>query len=118
TVPPIGQPFSLPIPSGRNPKKEALMAITVAEKEHWKSRIEKKIDRKIELIQRSKPELFQTIKTKARAAALIRLEIDADHDRMAELQTQIDRLQDERKKLVQELNEKLNGSSGSRYSLE
>lgn len=100
TAAPSGPPFPAPIPTGRNPNKGgSQMAITVAEKEHWKARIESKIDKKIELIQRGDPELFQTIKTQAKEAALDRLELTAEHKRLPEVQAEIERLEGERRNL-------------------
>jgi len=57
------------------------MALTVAEKEHWKSRIERKISKKVEALKRSDPELFRSLKEKAHQAALSRLGVvDAYED--------------------------------------
>lgn len=83
------------------------MAITVAEKEHWKARIESKIDKKIELIQRGDPELFQTIKTQAQESALDRLELAADHKRLTEVQAEIESLELERRKIFVNFKEKV-----------
>ena len=49
--------------------------LTVTEKEHWKSRIEHRINRAIEKLQTSNPQLMSTIRAEAKAQALVQLGI-------------------------------------------
>lgn len=46
------------------------MALTVTEKEHWKKRIEKKLDRKIEGLYAARPTFMADVQTKAREQAI------------------------------------------------
>jgi hypothetical protein len=59
------------------------MGLTVAEKEHWKTRIAKRIDAKIERIKAQDPTRFDAHERVARVAALESLGLD---DAMAELE--------------------------------
>lgn len=71
------------------------MAITLPEKNHWKSRIEQKIDERIETIRRGDPELFQSIKNRARSVALNNLGIEAKFTRLTELEATQSRISQE-----------------------
>ncbi|MCC7336557.1 MAG: hypothetical protein IT422_15815 [Pirellulaceae bacterium] len=70
--------------------------LTVTEKEHWKSRIEKRINKAIEVLESSNAEHFASIRTKAMDAALKELNIE-------KLAANRDRLKEERKLLESEL---------------
>jgi hypothetical protein len=69
--------------------------LTVTEKEHWKSRIEKRINRAIEILESSNAEHFASIRARAKDAALKELGIE-------KLAANRDRLKEERKLLESE----------------
>ena len=68
------------------------MSLTVTEKEHWKDRISRRIDRRIEMLEAAEPNLKDRIHREARQRALASLGL-------AEMQQQLDRIEDEKKVL-------------------
>jgi len=69
-----------------------MAGLTVTEKEHWKSRIARRIDKKIESLTAADPNLFDRIHRQARQQALESLGL-------AELQAEQDRLEQEKEAL-------------------
>jgi len=69
-----------------------MAGLTVTEKEHWKGRIPRRIDKKIEALTASDPNLFDRIHRQARQQALESLGL-------ADLQTERDRLEQEKEAL-------------------
>jgi hypothetical protein len=70
------------------------MALTVAEKNHWRERIQIRIDRKIEQITGGDPGLMERIKQEARARALESLGLagfQQELDRIASRRAELDR---------------------------
>jgi hypothetical protein len=70
------------------------MALTVAEKNHWRERIQIRIDRKIEHITAGEPGLIERIKHEARGRALESLGLAAfqeELDRIASQRAELDR---------------------------
>ena len=68
--------------------------LTVAEKTHWKDRIEARINRRIETILAAEPGLMDRAKREARSRALVSLglaEIQAEIDEIAEQKAALDR---------------------------
>lgn len=91
------------------------MTITVAEKEHWKARIQKKISSKVEAIKRSDPEYFQDLEKQAHKVALERLEISEKYSRIDLLSGEISRLQQDLDVLKVELLDQLTGKKNTRH---
>lgn len=76
------------------------MALTITEKNHWKERIAQRIDKRINQIKCSNPELFQKISEKAKAAAIKTAKIEGQISRADEIDLEIKRLDSERDKLL------------------
>ena len=66
-----------------------MAGLTVTEKEHWKSRIARRIDKKIEVLSAADPNLFDRIHRQARQQALQSLGL-------ADLYTQREQLEQEK----------------------
>ena len=65
-----------------------MASLTVAEKTHWKDRIQARIDRKIEQITAGEPGLIERIKHEARGRALESLGLAAFQDELDEIAAQ------------------------------
>jgi len=65
------------------------MGLTVTEKEHWKDRIARRIDKKIEVISAEDPNLFDRVSRDARQRAL-------DSLGLAEMQAELDTIEQEK----------------------
>ncbi len=68
------------------------MSLTVREKDHWKERIGRRIDKKIEVIGAEDPSLFKRVERDARQRAL-------DSLGLAEMQAELDSVQREKESL-------------------
>ena len=68
------------------------MGLTVTEKEHWKDRIARRIDKRIEAISADDPNLFDRVKRDARQRAL-------DSLGLAEMQAELDAIEQEKQTL-------------------
>ena len=87
------------------------MAITVAEKNHWKERIERKIDQAIsELIVGSNPTFKLNLEEAARERAIDSLGIRELMTRHEELKLQIDSLLSENSDVIESIERQLNTS--------
>ena len=78
-----------------------MAALTVTEKEHWRDRISARIDKKIERIAASQPNLADRINREARKAALASMgltELDAEDDRIAAAKTAIEKAEKKNKR--------------------
>jgi len=76
--------------------EEIIMTLTVTEKEHWKTRIEAKIDRRIQsLIAATNPSYLAEMKAKARSEAIKQLGIEGLVERKEQLKTAEAKLRDE-----------------------
>ena len=76
------------------------MPLTVKEKEHWKSRIEKKIDKAIERVYRDEGKDFRnSIRQKAEAIVLKRLRLDDYMKQYEKLEAQMKSLREQQKQL-------------------
>ena len=67
--------------------------LTVAEKNHWKDRLSKRIDRRIETIAAEEPNLLDRVKRDARARAMQSLNV-------AELQADVDGIEEQEETLT------------------
>ena len=65
-----------------------MAGLTVAEKEHWKERIGKRIDRRIEALTAEDPNLMERVERAARKAALESLQLDALHAELDAIEEQ------------------------------
>lgn len=79
------------------------MPLTVKEKEHWKQRIEKKIDKAIEKVHRDEGKtLRQTIRQEAEARVLKRLGLENYMKQHKKLKTQKSELDQQQSELSEE----------------
>ena len=80
------------------------MPLTVREKEHWKQRIEKKIDKAIETVYREEgTDLRTSMKQEAEKRALKRLGLDDYMKQYGALEAQLKSLREQRDKLSDEI---------------
>jgi hypothetical protein len=68
------------------------MALTVTEKEHWKNRLGKRIDRKVEAISAEDPTLLERVKTQAKQRSIESLGLAA-------MQAELDRIEQQSQEL-------------------
>jgi len=88
------------------------MGLTVAEKEHWKSRIAKRIDHRIEtLVAKQDPTFLQRVEQEARHTAYQSLGIDAQRRELEELQKQRDQIEKRERRLRAEQRSVLRGTT-------
>ena len=73
------------------------MSLTVAEKEHWKTRIEARINAKIEALYAEKPNLQEQVKREARKAALVSLGLDEWEEQAQDIEAEIKRLEQQKR---------------------
>jgi len=79
------------------------MSITVAEKEHWKERIARRIDQSIEkLVAEKEPSLLQRVSREARAKAYESLGIGAQQRELDEIETHREQLERRKARLITE----------------
>ncbi len=64
--------------------------LTVTEKEHWKSRIEHRIDKAIERLETTDPALMQTLRTRAEAAVYQALGVTEERANLNRLREQLE----------------------------
>lgn len=84
------------------------MSLTITEKQHWKERIETRINAEITNVKASDPALFQRISLDARKTALEKLGIADSHARIRELDEKIKSLKTEHDELELATARKLN----------
>ena len=88
------------------------MPITVAEKEHWKERIAKRIDHRVEtLVARQDPLLLQRVAEQARARAYESLGIAAQQRELDEIDKRKEELEKRERRLRAEQAAIINGTS-------
>lgn len=85
------------------------MSLTITEKNHWKERIEGKIDRKIERLEASDPDLFRDVKKAAREKVLNDRDVVSDYRDLVSLDEKINQLEAELTKIADDLYEQLSG---------
>ena len=92
--------------------EDIVMALTVAEKEHWKERIEKRVDRRVEmLVAKQDPALLQRVSAAAREKAYKRLGIDAQQQELDEIDTKRETLDSRERRLKAEQCAAVKGTS-------
>jgi len=88
------------------------MSLTVAERTHWKDRIAKRIDQRIEtLVARQDPTLLQRVTEQARGKAYESLGIDAQQTEFEDLQKQKEEIERRERRLRAEQRAVINGTS-------
>ena len=88
------------------------MAITVAEKEHWKERIAKRIDQRVEaLVAKQDPMLLQRVNEQARKKAYESLGVAAQQDELDRLDAQKEEIEKRQHRLLAEQSAIINGTS-------
>ena len=99
------------------------MGLTVREKDHWRDRIEKRIDRRIEtLVAKEDPTLLQRVKEQARKKAYESLGIQAQRQELDALEKQKADIEKRERRLEAEQRATIKGTTveeeleGSRYS--
>ena len=94
------RPQSIRIKLQTHSLKESNMAgLTVAEKEHWKERLSKRIDRRIEAITAEDPQLLDRVHGEARQRALESLGLADNQRELDEIRKQKEKL-DEREEVL------------------
>lgn len=88
------------------------MGLTLAEKEHWKERISRRIDQRIEmLVAKEDPMLIQRVGEAATARAYESLGIAAQQKELRAAKKQIEELEKREKRLFAEQRAQINGTS-------
>jgi len=88
------------------------MAVTVTEKTHWRDRIAKRIDRRIEtLVAKQDPTLLQRVSEEARKQAYTSLGIDAQQREFEDIQKQKEEVERRERRLRAEQRAAINGTS-------
>ncbi len=88
------------------------MGLTVAEKEHWKERIAKRINHRVEtLVAKQDPTLLQRVEQEARDKAYASLGIDAQRNELEELQKQKENIEKRERRLRAEQRAVLRGTT-------
>jgi hypothetical protein len=77
--------------------------LTVTEKEHWKDRIGRRIDKRIETISAEDPSLLERVERDARQRALQSLGLAEQHARLDEIERQREALDREAQRIQREL---------------
>jgi hypothetical protein len=91
--------------------KEVTMPITVSEREHWRDRIAKRIDHRIEtLVAKQDPTLLQRVAEEARSRAYKSLGIDAQQRELEQVEKQKEELETREKRLAAEQSAIVNGT--------
>jgi hypothetical protein len=85
------------------------MAITITEKQHWKERIEARINKRIEHLKSGNPQLFVEVADQARVKAVASLGIKQDHAALVALEKKEKDLELQKKALIATLYQKLTG---------
>jgi hypothetical protein len=88
--------------------------LTVSEKEHWKSRIECRVNKAIELLESKDPTLVPSIEAKAEREAHRLFGTETMFDRLHAIRSDIDALQTERDDLEMEMHCKVLGREAVR----
>jgi len=87
------------------------MGLTVAEKNHWKERIAKRIDQRIEtLVARQQPTLLEQVAKKAREKAYESLGINAQQRELESLKKQKEEIERRERRLKAEQRATINGT--------
>ena len=73
--------------------------LTVTEKEHWKSRIERRIDKSLDALTAQEPNLLISIKANAEEATYQSLGISKYKNRIDEIKAKVETLSDEKQEL-------------------
>ena len=93
-------------------RKDKNMGLTVAEKEHWKDRIARRIERRIEeIVARRDPAFLQHTEEEARRRARESLGVDSQHDEMEKLRQEEQEIERRQKRLRAEQRAVLNGTT-------
>ncbi len=88
------------------------MGLTVAEKTHWKERIGKRIDQRVEtLVAKQDPALLQRVTEQARAKAYESLAIDAQQRELDAMEKQKEEMERRQRRLRAEQRAVLNGTT-------
>lgn len=91
------------------------MAISIAEKQHWKERIGSKLDARIQSLKLQNPKLFQGIEAKAKEQALASLGVAAQLERLEQLDKEIDLMGEELKDVAVAVITTISGKETERY---
>jgi len=88
------------------------MALTVAEKNHWKERIAKRIEQRIEtLVEKHDPTLLQRVSEEARAKAYESLGIDVQQRELEAIEKQKEEMERRQRRLRAEQRALINGTT-------
>jgi len=91
--------------------RRTFMGLTVAEKEHWKERIAKRIDNRIEtMVAKENPDFLRRTAEEARAKALRSLGIDSQQRELEEIEKKREEMQLRERRLKAEQNAAIKGT--------
>ncbi|MDF1816323.1 MAG: hypothetical protein P1V20_29255 [Verrucomicrobiales bacterium] len=79
------------------------MTLTITEKNHWKERIEAKIENKIKRLEATDPDLFKKTKERSRTQLLKDLNLTSEYDKLVSLDEQIGKLNTELTQIAEKL---------------
>ena len=79
------------------------MTLTITEKNHWKERIEAKIDNKIKRLEATDPDLFKTTKKRSRTQLLKDQNLTSEYDQLVSLDERIGKLNTELTQIAEKL---------------
>ncbi|MDF1815017.1 MAG: hypothetical protein P1V20_22625 [Verrucomicrobiales bacterium] len=79
------------------------MTLTITEKNHWKERIEAKIENKIKRLEATDPDLFNKTKERSRNQLLKDLTLTSEYDKLVSLDERINTLEEELAEIAEKL---------------
>ncbi len=91
------------------------MALSVTEKQHWKDRIDQKIKRRIESLKALNATYFAEMETAAKLTAATELGIHSDIEAIRAMEQKIEKLQNDSKKHLLQVIEKISGKQLNPY---
>lgn len=91
------------------------MALSVTEKQHWKERIDQKIKRRIESLKALNATYFAETETAAKLAAAMELGVHSDIESIRAMEQKIEKLQNDTKKHLLQVIEKISGKQLNPY---
>jgi len=109
----VGGVGTIPVPlQSIKKEKEHMAALTLGEKGHWRDRIAKRIDQRIEtVVAKSDPTFLQRVEREAQERAYRSLGIDAQQGELEAVQKQKEELDQRERRLSAEQSAIVNGTS-------
>ncbi|MES2659511.1 MAG: hypothetical protein V4689_12910 [Verrucomicrobiota bacterium] len=92
------------------------MALTITEKQHWKERIEARIDKRIKRLKHANLELITGIAEQSRTQAIAQSQLTKEFSRLATIEETESAMSREKEALLAKIHTKLIGKSDSYYA--